>query len=292
MKKPFKLPRLGMRNIKTALCVLVCLTINFLFENQVVLISSIAAIVCIQSTLENTLYVGLTRLIGTAIGGGFAILLIPLSSSPSFEVLYIILAPIFIVVIIYLCNVLRIPGSSPICAIVFISVIITPLTAVSVNLYYAAFINIVNTAIGIVVAMLINRFIAPPKRSNPLSVEFECNTFDNIYDRISHRLTGNEQLILYDSHLTSCELKKKSPQLPKDAPCIRIPVPTEYSSDKKIRAVHIDKNFIITPTDFKIVDSHIAISPVFFPCTVVWHKKNENSTEKKTIKKITKLISK
>ena len=58
------LPHIGSRNIKTALSVLICL---IFWPNS--LFAAIAAVICVQSTIENSLKIGLNRLIGTLLGG-------------------------------------------------------------------------------------------------------------------------------------------------------------------------------------------------------------------------------
>jgi uncharacterized membrane protein YgaE (UPF0421/DUF939 family) len=160
-----KLPIVGMRTVKTAICVLICLLVDFLFTRQISVYSSIVAIVCMQSTIENTLKTSVNRIVGTAIGGGFGLLMLLLTHFDQLYYSYLIVIPLGIIVSIYLCNLIKMPGSSVICAIVFITVTASPLMPFSGlggnNPYTVALFRITDTLVGIVVATLVNRYIKP-----------------------------------------------------------------------------------------------------------------------------------
>ena len=69
-----QLPRIGMRLIKTSLAVLGCFIIHFLRnEKGVPVFSTIAALMCMQTQVENSIQSAFNRIIGTAIGAVFAL---------------------------------------------------------------------------------------------------------------------------------------------------------------------------------------------------------------------------
>ena len=71
------LPRVGMRMIKTALAVAICFVIYFLRgEEGVPIFSTIAAIICMQSQVENSRQAAFNRIVGTFAGAIFAIIII------------------------------------------------------------------------------------------------------------------------------------------------------------------------------------------------------------------------
>ena len=276
--KKYKILKLGMRTIKTAICVLICLLFNHLFSPEVSLISAIAAIVCMQSTIENTLKVGVNRLIGTTIGGGFGILFLPLAQNAPFELFPLLLMSIGIIVTIYLCNVIKMPGSSVICAIVFISLLAIP--SDTQNLYLVAVFRIIDTAIGIVVATLVNRFIAQPKLYESRKVHLKCDTFADVYERVYPRFSGSEQMILYDTKLTSDITPTGGSPHPEVAgfSSVRIPVPTEYAKNHLIEAAHIAADYTVTPIYLEQIDGYVEIPYETFPSTVVWQSQEEPSS--------------
>jgi len=269
------LPKLGMRTIKTALCVFICLLINFFMTTDLAVYSAIAAIVCMQSTIENTLKISVNRIVGTAIGGGAGILVILIASFSILHFLYLLIIPLGIILTIYLCNAIKMPGSSVICAIVYITVVAAPIMPHSgaSDPYLLALYRITDTLIGIVVATLVNRFIAPPNFYETKNVHLVCNTYQNIYERVKHRLNGSEQLILYDTTLTEPS-KKKSPGKSASSECgysVRIPVPTEYKGEHDIQTVYISEDFTVTPMYLKQLSGYVEIPGETFPCTIVWH---------------------
>ena len=61
----FKLPRIGLRNIKTAISVCICL---ILFSKDP-FFAAIASIMCMQDTVEHSLKIATNRVVGTLLGG-------------------------------------------------------------------------------------------------------------------------------------------------------------------------------------------------------------------------------
>ena len=124
MNKKYKL---GLRAIKTAISVFLCLLIAFIFNRTDTLFASIAAIICLQPTYNETFNSGLQRLVGTLIGGvvGYLILL-AIYKLPFKEITTLFVAPIAILTVIYICNVINQPSSVSISCIVVLSVVMWP----------------------------------------------------------------------------------------------------------------------------------------------------------------------
>ena len=70
--------KVGLRAAKSAIAVFLCLLIAMIFKRSELLLASIAAIICMQPTYNETYKTGLYRLVGTSIGGflGLIVLLI------------------------------------------------------------------------------------------------------------------------------------------------------------------------------------------------------------------------
>lgn len=153
--KFFDIPTIGYRNIKTALSVFICLII---WPSSI--FSAIAAVICVQSTLENSVEIGLNRLIGTFLGGilGLSFLyFINHFNLSSFQPLFVALGVSFI---IYICNIIKKPAASSISSITLISILVST-TSYSPLVYSIQ--RVTETAFGIIVAILVNKYINPPK---------------------------------------------------------------------------------------------------------------------------------
>ncbi|MGL4771994.1 MAG: aromatic acid exporter family protein, partial [Clostridium sp.] len=56
--------KVGLRNIKTALAVFVCMFLFSIFNNDNPFYACIAAVICMGDTVENSLIMGKNRIIG------------------------------------------------------------------------------------------------------------------------------------------------------------------------------------------------------------------------------------
>lgn len=146
----------GMRTNKTAFAVFLCIIFWGFWNDSPPFFACIAAVITMQNSVENSIKVGIDRLIGTLIGALFgAILLwfIPVNSMTiSFG----------IIVVLYLTNKLKKTGSSAIGCIVFLAVTIN--AGIDQINSYVVF-RVLETSLGIVIAVCVNLLIHPPKNS-------------------------------------------------------------------------------------------------------------------------------
>jgi uncharacterized membrane protein YgaE (UPF0421/DUF939 family) len=163
--------KIGMRNIKTAISVFLCIIILRLFNNHDPFYACIAAVITMQSTVHNSFTTGKNRMIGTVIGaiGGLAFSLI----SPN----NVYLTSIGIVLVIYSLNLLNRKNSIIIACVVFLAIMIN-LKHGSPLLYSSS--RVVETFVGIFVSVLINFLIFHPKFIDNLHKDGKI-LIDNIF---------------------------------------------------------------------------------------------------------------
>lgn len=179
------LPKIGMRNIKTALSVLACLLLyrglalfigalpsdgnaiyRFFYQllsHSHVLYACVGAIISMQSTVDSSLQQGRIRLLGTVIGGAMGILFLYFDRLLWNGVLTLAFAPLGIVLLIYLCNLISMRDSVSIACVVFLIILLDLSNTIP---YVYAISRILDTAIGIVIAVAINLLIDRPKHSH------------------------------------------------------------------------------------------------------------------------------
>lgn len=145
---------IGMRNIKTGLAVFVCVVISRLLKLEYPFYSAIAAVIAMQSSVEGSFKAGKNRMLGTFVGAviGYVFALIYHGN--------IILLTIGVMAIIHVCNLLNWKNAISIACVVFISIMLN--NSNRDPLFYSLN-RLLDTFIGIMVALIINRFIAPPK---------------------------------------------------------------------------------------------------------------------------------
>ena len=164
-----KLPKIGLRTIKSGIAVFLCLVLlpNVLKFPSEPFFACLTAVICLQDTVPNSIDMGINRGAGTIIGAIFGLVFLFVFKSLEIHIpnevisklmIYIIIS-LGIIFMIYICNIIKRPGAISITCIVFLAV--TTAHAYKDPLSYA--INrIFETLIGIVIAILVNRFITPP----------------------------------------------------------------------------------------------------------------------------------
>jgi uncharacterized membrane protein YgaE (UPF0421/DUF939 family) len=150
-----QLKKIGARNIKTAIAVVISILISKIFRMEYPLYAAIASIISMQSSVINSISAGKSRMLGTIVGAlvGFICAVI----SPG----NLILIGIGIVIVIYLCNLLNWQDSASIACVVF-CVIMLNLKEGNFLLYSIN--RIIDTFVGIIVAVAVNYFIIPPRK--------------------------------------------------------------------------------------------------------------------------------
>ena len=152
--------RIGMRVVKTAAAVMICLLIALLSGGlDYMSIAAVSAIVTIRPTHGETLSTGIFRIIGTFFGGAIGILTVIIGLFMPYysEGVFVIILPVMLLLNLYLCNVLQMQDSCT------ISCVVTIIVAAHINLdstVGGALIftlhRLRDTLIGVVVATILN----------------------------------------------------------------------------------------------------------------------------------------
>ncbi len=159
-----RLPKVGMRNIKTAVAVAAC---YFLFyplrwvgigmEGTLgPFYACIAAVICMQSSIEQSVRQGVSRVIGTLLGGVMGLLVLLLDDWLKQPVVTGLLLGVGVIVTIWLCNVLRRPAACAIGCVVLCVVIINHSGA---DRYWYTILRIGETLVGVAVAVVVNQLL-------------------------------------------------------------------------------------------------------------------------------------
>ncbi len=157
-----KLPKLGMRNIKTGLAVMVCIIVSkYMVENP--MYSTVACIISMQDTVKGSVKAGFNRVKGTIIGGIVGYLMVLLNPGDP------ILCGIGAMITIYMCNLFKLNNAITVASVTFASIHMGVI--VSDPARYSIF-RVIDTSIGVLVAIVINYIIARPDYLNIINDEF------------------------------------------------------------------------------------------------------------------------
>jgi uncharacterized membrane protein YgaE (UPF0421/DUF939 family) len=141
---------------------MLCLAISFVLGRPDGFFSSTAAIICMQQTTDKTFDTGIHRLLGTAVGGtlGYISLIILQNFTDTQNVINVFLAPFLILFMIYFSNVINHKASAQIGCIVLLGLLVDRDRS-SLDAFFRVINRILDTSMGIVIAVLINKFVFP-----------------------------------------------------------------------------------------------------------------------------------
>lgn len=152
-----KLPKPGLRILKSALAVLLCFLIDDLRGAGVPFYSAIAAILCMQPDVQGGLRVGLNRVVGTLIGGfyGMGMLYLLRTFLPDGNGLlqYAVISAALIP-LMYITVLVKKTSATYITCVVFLSITVSH--GLDLIPYKFAFNRILDTLIGIFISLFIN----------------------------------------------------------------------------------------------------------------------------------------
>lgn len=173
MKWVQNIPVPGMRVVKTAIAVFLCLVIVGLIGHKSYSgYSAIVAIVCMQKGVDDSLNVSKNRIIGTIIGAIFGIFtfkMIEYFGIVENIVLPYILVAIMMIVLMMVIILLNKQTVTAITCIIFLSVAV--LRDSSVDVWFFAFRRVIDTLVGILISLMVNLLISDEfiKKHNPMT---------------------------------------------------------------------------------------------------------------------------
>ncbi len=148
----------GMRIIKTALSVLVCLVLDYFRNTTNYIDAAVAAVVSLGTSTKTTWKAGIRRIIGTLVAGVYGslflqIFVVKLSINP-YSLKYLILVALMLIPLLTLLTYFKQNPTISVAAIVFLLICLRSNNDVSPYLY--AIRRCFDTMIGVVVAVIIN----------------------------------------------------------------------------------------------------------------------------------------
>ncbi len=158
----FNLPKPGLRNIKTALSVFFCILLFELTGRPNPLFACSAAIICMKETVHYSYKKGVDRLIGTLLGGLVGLVFLLIKNNLTILHTQSIIGGLGIFIVIYICNLLKKSDATIISSIVFLAIVIS-VSETSPYLY--ALNRTVDTFIGIIIALVVNKHFYPIKEN-------------------------------------------------------------------------------------------------------------------------------
>lgn len=168
--KHLLIPHVGMRTVKTAVAVtlsyLIFVPFGLLYNESYPgvlgyvgpLYACIAGVVCMQSSVGQTLESGMSRFLGVMIGGALGILLLLLEPIMEIRLLKALLLGLTCVAGIWICMLLKRPAACAMACIVPCVMVISG-NVHGIDRYYYAAARLAETVVGVAVALAVNRLL-------------------------------------------------------------------------------------------------------------------------------------
>ena len=153
------LPKIGMRNLKTGLGIILVIFLYFLIGKEPPFFACVACVICMQPDVKHSIKKGLERFVGTLIGGALGLCFLLARAGSLHTLLFGLAVGLGVMLAIYLCVLFKIPASAVVTSVVFLSIVINHNT--DANAFLFVLIRVVDTTVGIIVAVLVNRFVVP-----------------------------------------------------------------------------------------------------------------------------------
>jgi len=166
---------IGMRIIKTVLAVFICSIIGWL-RGEMTFFSMIAAVLCMQKSAEKTFTTSFNRIMGTAVGGVYGVLVLFIETqvhAQKIMPLYCLIVSLMLIPVILTTIAIKKPSVAAFACVVFLSTTIYHVA--DADPYTYALNRMLDTAIGIVVALVVNLAMPGPRQKVPVSASADLD---------------------------------------------------------------------------------------------------------------------
>ncbi|MDR2132166.1 MAG: aromatic acid exporter family protein [Clostridiales Family XIII bacterium] len=157
----------GMRTLKTALSVLICMAAYHLAAplghttDFDAFLACTAAVICMQDSLEKSFKSGRNRMAGTGIGALLGMIFLYIDMFFSNEYLVLAMTALGVVVLITVCNLLRLSEAIVIACVVFL---IIALGQTVTGPFVSSVQRLLDTAVGVGIAIAVNHLVKKPNK--------------------------------------------------------------------------------------------------------------------------------
>jgi uncharacterized membrane protein YgaE (UPF0421/DUF939 family) len=158
---------IGMRTVKTALSVLLCMVAYHLVEpfgfttKFDAFLACTATVICMQDSLEKSFKSGRNRMAGTGIGALLGMIFLYIDMFFNNDYLIIAMIALGVIVLITTCNLLRLSDSIVIGCVVFLIIALEQTVSTP---FISSVQRLLDTAVGVTVAITVNHLIKRPDK--------------------------------------------------------------------------------------------------------------------------------
>lgn len=154
--RKLEIPKIGMRIIKSAIALFICLVISSMRPNSIPTYAALAALIAMQNLDKDSIKIGIDRMQGTIIGGVyglFALLILQKMGVMHHIILTYFIISLMLILLFYITVLIKKSDASYMSSVVFLSIVLAQNTMSPVDF---AFNRTLDTLIGVIVGILVN----------------------------------------------------------------------------------------------------------------------------------------
>lgn len=157
MKNNIKIEKPGLRNIKTVISVMLCIIVDILIGRNP-LLSTVAAVLTVENSMDKTIKSGTNRIFATIFGGIIGTIVMCFIYAIDNQYANIVMVPLGIFIIIYMCSkIIKRPEFITIACVAFLSVNFVSSSSDDLDIMYAVT-RTGDTLVGVIIGMLVNLY--------------------------------------------------------------------------------------------------------------------------------------
>ena len=132
----------------------------------------IAAVICMRTSVHASVTQGLSRLLGTLMGGVTGLVAVLINAYFPGPLATTVIFGLFASLTIYLCSLFRQPGACSLAAVICCSVMFSHSASATAAIFYTIA-RMLETAVGILVAVVVNRVLPTPKQPDQVVAQVQ-----------------------------------------------------------------------------------------------------------------------
>lgn len=290
------LPKIGFRIIKTAVAVGLCLFLHLLMGSDgTPIFSAVAAVICMQPQVENSVTVSFNRILGTIVGAIFGLIVALVYAALPWEGLAIkyFLMMLAIVPTVYTTVLIKRPTAAALACVALLSV------NLSVGMgtpFECAWSRSVETSLGVLVCLAVNVFQLPRKKET--DILFVSGFDDAIFTQgvgISPYSTFELNEVLHQGLAFTIATERTPAKLMADLGNIKLNHPFiamdgavlyDMKQKRYLNCIGISSDMVrIIEMILQEMDVHYFLNVVWQDVLLIYHKDFKNEEEKRLYEK-------
>lgn len=154
--RKYKISHIGMRTIKTSLAIMICLALGLMFGYPAPIYACIAVVMTIRETVDESIKYSISRILATIFGGAAGLIVLGFHAADLNPWLEIPVIGAAVILTIHVTILVKCPDITALTVVILLIIVLNH----TQDEYAYAVMRMIETVIGIVVAVVINLLLS------------------------------------------------------------------------------------------------------------------------------------